>query len=100
MPVSPSSANDHRGDASRTRRSNAGVISSMERWQFIGWGIAASVLAHFLLAGAIFLSTEVHTYDPDAADPIPVDVIRAEEPVKPPEPTPTPAPIPTPTSSP
>ncbi|MEN3288115.1 MAG: hypothetical protein V7634_2415, partial [Bradyrhizobium sp.] len=41
------------------------------------------MLAHFLLAGAIFLSTEVHTYDQAAADPIPVDVIVAEEPVKP-----------------
>jgi outer membrane biosynthesis protein TonB len=63
----------------------------MERWQFIGWGIAASVLAHFLLAGAIFLSTDVHTYDQAAPDPIPVDVV-SEEPEKAPEPTPTPSP--------
>jgi hypothetical protein len=63
----------------------------MERWQFIGWGIAASVLAHVLLAGTIFLSTEVHTYDQAAPDPIPVDVV-SEEPEKQPEPTPTSSP--------
>jgi outer membrane biosynthesis protein TonB len=69
----------------------------MERWRFIGWGIAASVLAHFLLAGAIFLSSDVRTYDQAAPDPIPVDIVLAEEePVKPPEPTPTPTPSPSP----
>jgi hypothetical protein len=69
----------------------------MERWRFIGWGIAASVLAHFLLAGAIFLSSDVRTYDQAAPDPIPVDIVVAEEePVKPPEPTPTPTPSPSP----
>lgn len=59
----------------------------MERWKFIGWGIAASVLAHVLFAVVIFLSTEVRTYDQAAPDPIPVDVV-SEEPEKAPEPTP------------
>jgi outer membrane biosynthesis protein TonB len=63
----------------------------MERWQFIGWGIAASVLAHILLAGSIVLSTNVRTYDQAAPDPIPVDVV-SEEPEKTAEPTPTPSP--------
>jgi hypothetical protein len=63
----------------------------MERWQFIGWGIAASVLAHILLAGTIVLSTNVRTYDQTAPDPIPVDVV-SEEPEKTAEPTPTPSP--------
>jgi len=67
----------------------------MERWQFIGWGIAASVLAHILLAGTIVLSTNVRTYDLVAPDPIPVDVVT-EEPEKAPEPTPTPTPTPSP----
>jgi hypothetical protein len=67
----------------------------MERWQFIGWGIAASVLAHILLAGSIVLSTNVRTYDQSAPDPIPVDVV-SEEPEEAPEPTPTPTPTPSP----
>ena len=57
----------------------------MERWQFIGWGIAASVLAHILFALTIFVSTNVRTYDQAAPDPIPVDVV-SEEPAKAPEP--------------
>ena len=67
----------------------------MERWQFIGWGIAASVLAHILLAGTIVLSTDVRTYDQAAPDPIPVDVVT-EAPEKAPEPIPTPTPTPSP----
>jgi hypothetical protein len=68
----------------------------MERWQFIGWGIAASALAHVLFAIVMFLSTEVHTYDQAAPDPIPVDVVDSDTPAKAPEPTPTPTPTPSP----
>ena len=65
----------------------------MERWQFIGWGIAASALAHVLFAAVIFLSTDVHTYDQATPDPIAVDVV-SDEPEKAPEPTPAPLPSP------
>jgi len=78
----------------------------MERWQFIRWGIAASALAHVLVAAVIFRSTDVRSYDQAAPEPIAVDVV-SEEPEKAPEPTPTPSPtaapdltLPTPTVSP
>ena len=67
----------------------------MERWQFIRWGIAASAVAHILVAIAIFLSTDVRTYDQAAPDQIPVDIV-SDEPEKTPEPTPTPTPSATP----
>jgi hypothetical protein len=67
----------------------------MERWQFIRWGIAASALAHVLVAVAIFLSTDVHTYDQAGPEPIAVDVV-SEEPEKAPEPIPTPTSTPSP----
>jgi len=67
----------------------------MERWQFIRWGIAASALAHVLVAVAIFLSTDVHTYDQAGPEPIAVDVV-SEEAEKAPEPIPTPTSTPSP----
>ncbi|MGC2085331.1 MAG: hypothetical protein WA702_18465 [Bradyrhizobium sp.] len=70
----------------------------MERWQFIRWGIAASALVHVLVAAAIFLSTNVRTYEQAGPDTIAVDVV-SEEPEKTPEPTPTPTPTPSPTPS-
>jgi outer membrane biosynthesis protein TonB len=68
----------------------------MERWQIIRWGIAASALAHVLVAVAIFLSTDVRSYDQAAPEPIAVDVVDSDEPEKAPEPTPTPSPTATP----
>jgi outer membrane biosynthesis protein TonB len=67
--------------------------AAMERWQFIQWGIAASVLAHVLLAGAIVLSTDVRRYDQAAPEAIAVDIV-SDAPEKLPEPLPTPSPSP------
>jgi outer membrane biosynthesis protein TonB len=68
----------------------------MERWQIIRWGIAASALAHVLVAVAIFLSTDVRSYDQAAPEPIAVDIVDSDEPEKAPEPTPAPSPTATP----
>lgn len=60
----------------------------MERWQFIRWGIAASLLAHLLIAGGIVVSTVVRPYELPKADEVPVDIVDADEPQKTPEPPP------------
>lgn len=67
----------------------------MERWQFIRWGIAASLLAHLLIAGGIVVSTVVRPYELPKADEVPVDIVDADESQKTPEPPP-PSPSPTP----
>ncbi|MGJ4886708.1 hypothetical protein ACQR1Y_00855 [Bradyrhizobium sp. HKCCYLRH3099] len=64
----------------------------MERWQFIRWGIAASVLAHLLIAGGVVVSTTVRPYEIPKSNEIAVDIVDAEEPQKTPEPEPTPSP--------
>ncbi|MGC2780821.1 MAG: hypothetical protein WA418_34820 [Bradyrhizobium sp.] len=66
----------------------------MERWQFIRWGVAASVLAHFLIAGGIVVSTTVRPYDIPRPDEVAVDIVDADEPQKAPEPVATPSPSP------
>ncbi|UFZ06285.1 hypothetical protein LQG66_08290 [Bradyrhizobium ontarionense] len=66
----------------------------MERWQFIRWGIAASVLAHFLIAGGIVVSTTVRPYDIPRPDEVAVDIVDADEPQKTPDPVATPSPSP------
>ncbi|MGJ5135238.1 hypothetical protein [Bradyrhizobium oligotrophicum] len=68
----------------------------MERWQFIRWGIAASVLAHLLIAGGIVVSTSVRPYELPKSDEIEVNIVDADEPQKTPEPVATPSPSPTP----
>lgn len=76
---------DDRADARR---------SSMERWQFIRWGIAASVLAHIVIAALIFLSTGVRRFEPPAPEVVAVDIVDPDEPAKAPEPAPSPSPTP------
>jgi len=66
----------------------------MERWQFIRWGIAASVLAHFLIVGGAVVSTTVRPYELPKSDEIEVSVVDADEPQKTPEPVATPSPTP------
>ncbi|WP_257165539.1 hypothetical protein [Bradyrhizobium sp. SRS-191] len=68
----------------------------MERWQFIRWGIAASVLAHVLLVSGVVVSTSVRPYELPKSDEVPVDIVDADEPKKTPEPVVTPSPSPTP----
>ena len=68
----------------------------MERWQFIRWGIAASVLAHFLIVGGAVVSTSVRPYELPKSDEIEVNIVDADEPQKTPEPVATPSPTPTP----
>ncbi|MGJ5051357.1 hypothetical protein ACQR09_30130 [Bradyrhizobium oligotrophicum] len=68
----------------------------MERWQFIRWGIAASVLAHLLIAGGVVVSTTVRPYELPKSDEIEVNIVDADEPQKTPEPVATPSPSPTP----
>ncbi|WP_316237488.1 hypothetical protein [Bradyrhizobium sp. SZCCHNR1015] len=68
----------------------------MERWQFIRWGIAASVLAHLLIAGGVMVSTTVRPYELPKSDEIEVNIVDADEPQKTPEPVATPSPSPTP----
>ncbi|CCD93884.1 conserved hypothetical protein [Bradyrhizobium sp. ORS 375] len=72
----------------------------MERWKFIGWGIAASVLAHLMIVGSVVVSTTVRPYELAKTDEIKVDIVDAEEPQKTPEPVPTPLPSPSPELSP
>ena len=59
----------------------------MERWQFIRWGIAASLLAHLLIAGGIVVSTVVRPYELPKADEVPVDIVDADEPQNQPAPS-------------
>ncbi|BAM89169.1 conserved hypothetical protein [Bradyrhizobium oligotrophicum S58] len=66
----------------------------MERWQFIRWGIAASVLAHFLIVGGAVVSTSVRPYELPKSDEIEVNIV--DEPQKTPEPVATPSPSPSP----
>jgi hypothetical protein len=55
----------------------------------------ASVLVHLLLLGLIFLYSEVHQFDPVAADTVPVEVVTQQEaPEIKPEPVPSPSPTP------
>ena len=55
----------------------------------------ASVLVHLLLLALIFLYSEVHQFDPVAADTMPVEVVTPQEAAEAaPEPTPTPSPTP------
>ncbi|WP_035644218.1 hypothetical protein [Bradyrhizobium sp. ORS 285] len=68
----------------------------MERWQFIRWGIAASVLAHVLLVSGVVVSTSVRPYELPRSDEVAVDIVDADEPKKAPESVPTPSPSPTP----
>jgi hypothetical protein len=68
----------------------------MERWQFIRWGIAASVLAHVLIFGGAVVSTSVRPYELPKSDEIAVSIVDADEPQKAPEPVVTPSPSPTP----
>ncbi len=84
-----------------------GVLSSMERWPFIRWGIAASVLAHLMIAGGIVVSTAVRPYELPKVDEVPVDIVDPDEP-KAPQPAasrspdltlPQPAPSPSPAAS-
>ncbi|WP_315754477.1 MULTISPECIES: hypothetical protein [unclassified Bradyrhizobium] len=64
----------------------------MERWQFIRWGIAASVLAHLLIAGGVVVSTTVRPYEIARTDEVAVDIVDADDPQKTPVPTPSPSP--------
>ncbi|WP_315775255.1 MULTISPECIES: hypothetical protein [unclassified Bradyrhizobium] len=64
----------------------------MERWQFIRWGIAASVLAHLLIAGGVVVSTTVRPYEIARTDEVAVDIVDADDPQKTPEPVPSPSP--------
>ncbi|WP_315812847.1 hypothetical protein [Bradyrhizobium sp. SZCCHNR2028] len=66
----------------------------MERWQFIRWGIAASVLAHLLIAGGVVVSTTVRPYEIARTDEVAVDIVDADDPQKTPEPVSTPSPSP------
>jgi len=68
----------------------------MEPWSFIRWGIAASVLAHLLIAGGIVVSTTVRPYEIPKAEEVPVDIVDPDEPQKTPEPVATPSPSPSP----
>jgi len=68
----------------------------MEPWSFIRWGIAASVLAHLLIAGGIVVSTTVRPYELPKAEEVPVDIVDPDEPQKTPEPVATPSPSPSP----
>ncbi|WP_426442603.1 hypothetical protein [Bradyrhizobium genosp. P] len=55
----------------------------------------ASVLVHLLLLALIFLYSEVHQFDPVAADTIPVEVVTQQEAAEiKPDPTPSPSPTP------
>ncbi|WGS08992.1 hypothetical protein [Bradyrhizobium sp. ISRA437] len=55
----------------------------------------ASVLVHLLLLALIFLYSEVHQFDPVAADTMPVEVVTPQEVAEvAPDPTPTPSPTP------
>ncbi|WP_407169976.1 hypothetical protein [Bradyrhizobium sp. ORS 111] len=55
----------------------------------------ASVLVHLLLLALIFLYSEVHQFDPVAADTMPVEVVTPQEVAEvAPEPTPSPSPTP------
>ncbi|WP_316180965.1 MULTISPECIES: hypothetical protein [unclassified Bradyrhizobium] len=66
----------------------------MERWQFIRWGIAASVLAHLLIAGGVVVSTTVRPYEIARTDEVAVDIVDADDPQKTPDPVSTPSPSP------
>ncbi|MEN3348327.1 MAG: hypothetical protein V7632_1962 [Bradyrhizobium sp.] len=57
--------------------------------------IMASVLVHLLLLALIFLYSEVHQFDPVAADTVPVEVVTPQE-VADIKPDPVPSPSPTP----
>lgn len=72
----------------------AGVKSSMERWQFIRWGIAASVLVHVVIAAVIFLSTDVRRFEPPTAEEVAVDIVDPDPPLTTPEAAPSPSPSP------
>jgi len=55
----------------------------------------ASVFMHLLLLALIVLYSEVHQFDPVAADTVPVEVVTPQEVAElPPEPTPSPSPTP------
>ncbi|KWV56293.1 hypothetical protein AS156_04735 [Bradyrhizobium macuxiense] len=57
--------------------------------------LMASVLVHLLLLALIFLYSEVHQFDPVAADTMPVEVVTPQEAAEvAPDPTPTPSPTP------
>ncbi|MGJ4944671.1 hypothetical protein ACQR1W_29185 [Bradyrhizobium sp. HKCCYLS1011] len=66
----------------------------MERWPFIRWGIAASVLAHIVAAALIFLSTDVRRFEAPAPEAVAVDIVESDEPEKPLQPAPSPSPSP------
>ena len=57
--------------------------------------MAASVLVHLLVLALIFLFSEVHQFDPVAADTVPVEVVTPQE-VAEIKPDPVPSPTPTP----
>ncbi len=59
----------------------------------------ASVFVHLMLLALIFLYSEVHQFDPVAADTVPVEIVTPQEIAKAeikPEPDPVPSPSPTP----
>ncbi|MCC8984614.1 hypothetical protein H8A92_38505, partial [Bradyrhizobium sp. 10BB] len=59
----------------------------------------ASVFVHLMLLALIFLYSEVHQFDPVAADTVPVEIVTPQEVAKSevqPEPDPVPSPSPTP----
>jgi outer membrane biosynthesis protein TonB len=57
--------------------------------------MTASVLAHLLLLVLIFLYSEVHQFDPVAADTVPVEVVTQQEAAEvKPDPVPSPSPTP------
>ncbi len=59
----------------------------------------ASVFVHLMLLALIFLYSEVHQFDPVAADTVPVEIVTPQEVAKTeikPEPDPVPSPSPTP----
>ncbi|OKO83872.1 hypothetical protein [Bradyrhizobium sp. NAS96.2] len=61
--------------------------------------LMASVFVHLMLLALIFLYSEVHQFDPVAADTVPVEIVTPQEVAKAeikPEPDPVPSPSPTP----
>ncbi|MFN5042177.1 MAG: hypothetical protein ACK5E0_37200, partial [Bradyrhizobium sp.] len=61
--------------------------------------MVASVFVHLMLLALIFLYSEVHQFDPVAADTVPVEIVTPQEVAKAeikPEPDPVPSPSPTP----
>ena len=59
--------------------------------------LMASVFVHLMLLALIFLYSEVHQFDPVAADTVPVEIVTPQEVAKSeikPDPVPSPSPTP------